>query len=241
MDGNQAVVAAAAGTLMSVANMITVQEYPEYLGINPTDSVFNQLEVRQLMTVLSQATEWSALSILEAISKYGAIPSPEDMEVSIQRLSQFLKHSNPSVCLNAINVLLRYARTGMLQGQQIIDLQNQCLQSVVSLISQHNAPEIQWISLRSLRLIAKIFQGPNPFECIQKNIRLFFVRYNDELYIKLEKIEALALICNRETAIDVVKELAEYCEDVHPTFVRAAIRVIGRIACKIPEAVDFCV
>ena len=41
MDGNQAVVAAAAGTLMSVANMITVQEYPEYLGINPTDSVFN--------------------------------------------------------------------------------------------------------------------------------------------------------------------------------------------------------
>lgn len=87
MDGNQAVVAAAAGTLMSVANTISVQEYPEYLGINPTDSVFNQVEVRQLMTVLSQATEWSALSILEAISKYGAIPSVEDMEVAIQRLS----------------------------------------------------------------------------------------------------------------------------------------------------------
>ena len=90
-------------------------------------------------------------------------------------------------------------------------------------------------------MIAKIFQGPDPFACVQKNIRLFFVRYNDELYIKLEKIEALALICNRETAIDVVKELADYCEDVHPTFVRVEIRVIGRIACKIPEAANFCV
>jgi len=63
--------------------------------------------------VLSQATEWSALSILQAISKYGAIPSSEEAEIAVQRLQPFLRHNNPSVVLNSINVLLRYCNAGV--------------------------------------------------------------------------------------------------------------------------------
>jgi vesicle coat complex subunit len=99
-------------------------------------------------------------------------------------------------------------------------------------VSINQAPEIIWITLRSLRLAAKAFQGESPFQTIQKHIRLFFVRFNDELYVKLEKIEALALICTEESAVEVVKELADYCQDVQPKFVRASIKAIGQIACK---------
>ncbi|CAL6019711.1 Beta_adaptin [Hexamita inflata] len=193
------------------------------------------------MTVLSQATEWSALSILQAISKYGAVPTPDEIEVTIMRLQPFLRHSNPSVCLNGINVLVRYCKAGIMPANTILQLQSECIASIISLIGQNSAPEIQWTALRSLRLIAKGFQGENPFQQIQKNIRLFFVRFNDELYVKLEKIEALALICNIETCVDVVKELSDYCEDVQPKLVRAAIRAIGQIACKINSCADFCV
>lgn len=57
----------------------------------------------------------------------------------------------------------------------------------------------------------------------------------------MEKVEALALITTKETAFEVVKEIAEYCEDVQPKFVRACIRSIGQIACRIPDAADYCV
>lgn len=67
------------------------------------------------------------------------------------------------------------------------------------------------------------------------------MRFNDELYVKLEKVEALALFCSKETANDIVKELKDYCEDVAPEFVRASIAAIGMIACRVPEAADQCV
>lgn len=51
-------------------------------------------------------------------------------------------------------------------------------------------------------------------EQIQKHIRLFFTRYNDELYVKLEKVEALSLVTTEVTASEVVRELSENCEDV---------------------------
>lgn len=67
------------------------------------------------MTVLTQATEWSALSILSAISKFGALPSAEDADVCVQRLQPFLRHANPSAALNAINVMIRYCKADILQ------------------------------------------------------------------------------------------------------------------------------
>lgn len=76
---------------------------------------------------------------------------------------------------------------------------------------------------------------------IDRNIRLFYVRYSDALYVKLEKIEALALITTPNTSSDVIRELSEYCHDVQPRFVRASLRAIGRIACRVPEAADIAV
>eukprot|EP00703_Trepomonas_sp_PC1_P000379 JAP96227.1 Beta adaptin [Trepomonas sp. PC1] len=240
-DGNQAVVASAAGAIISIVNSLPQNEVVQILNCESDSVVFNQQEVSQLLTVLSQATEWAALSILQAISKYGAIPVVEEAPISVQRLQPFLRHQNPTVSLNAINVMIRYCKANILPEDDIVKIQQDCVSAVISLISQNTAPAIQWITLRSLRLIAKAFIGNNPFEQIQKHFRLLFVRFNDELYVKLEKIEALALFCSKETANDVVKELKDYCEDVAPEFVRASIAAIGLIACRIPEAADQCV
>jgi vesicle coat complex subunit len=118
-DGNQAVVAAASAALISITNQLSTLEIQQILQCENEQTIFNAQEVQTLMTVLSQSTEWSALSILSAISKFGTIPDQEEAQICVQRLQPFLRHSNPAVALNAINVMIRYCRAGILQPQDI--------------------------------------------------------------------------------------------------------------------------
>lgn len=243
-DGNQVVVASAAAALVSISHRLTVTQLYSVFGVESDETLFSWDEVSALLTALQACTEWSALSILHAISNNGALPTNYDEADSVvQRLTNFLRHSNPAVSLTTVNLVLRYVYTQppILNQQQCLNSLGLCVGPLVSLIGSSSAPEPAWIALRSIRLVASSFinsYNQNPFT---KQIRILFCKYNDPLYIKLEKIELMSLLADSENCAEVAAELTEYARDVDPAFVRATIRALGAVAVRVPSAADLCV
>lgn len=243
-DGNQAVVAAAASSLVDVATQLSPEQLYGIFGIQDIGMLFNWQEVQALLTALTSSTEWSAMHILTAIANYGQLPlNYEEADATIQRLANFLRHNNPAVSLMTINLVLKYiyADPPILNTEQCYRVQGMCVGPLLSFVGSSTSPESQWIALRCLRLVASAFinqEQENPFS---KQIRLFFVKYNDPLYIKLEKIEMLALLADSQNCQEVVMELSEYARDVDPQFVRASIRALGAVAIRVPTAADLAV
>ena len=65
-----------------------------------------------------------------------------------------------------------------------------------------------------MRLVAGTLQYRDALKRCERNVRLLFPRYNDELYVKVEKLEALAMICTDACVHEVIDELTDACKDV---------------------------
>lgn len=72
-------------------------------------------------------------------------------------------------------------------------------------------------------------------------MRVFFCKYNDPPYLKLQKIEIMVRIANSGNVEQLLAELKEYAMEVDMDFVRRAVRAIGQVAIKIDSAAEKCV
>ncbi|KAI8442034.1 hypothetical protein MSG28_005678 [Choristoneura fumiferana] len=63
-------------------------------------------------------------------------------------------------------------------------------------------------------------------------MRVFFVKYNDPIYVKLEKLDIMIRLASQANIAQVLGELKEYATEVDVDFVRKAVRAIGRCAIK---------
>lgn len=70
-----------------------------------------------------------------------------------------------------------------------------------------------------------------------------FCKFNDPLYLKLEKIEVLVKVVQDSNCESVLNELADYANDMDMDLVQAAVKTIGQIILKIQssKAVSFAV
>lgn len=72
-------------------------------------------------------------------------------------------------------------------------------------------------------------------------MRVFFCKYNDPPYLKLQKIEIMVRIANDRNFDQLLAELKEYAMEVDMDFVRRAVRAIGQVAIKIDSSAEKCV
>lgn len=72
-------------------------------------------------------------------------------------------------------------------------------------------------------------------------MRVFFCKYNDPPYVKLEKLEIMVRIANEKNYEQLLMELKEYALEVDMDFVRRAVKAIGQCAIKIESACEKCV
>lgn len=72
-------------------------------------------------------------------------------------------------------------------------------------------------------------------------MRVFFCKFNDPPYVKLEKLEIMIRIANDSNVDQLLMELKEYALEVDMDFVRRAVKAIGQCAIKIESAKDKCV
>lgn len=104
----------------------------------------------------------------------------------------------------------------------------------VTLIS--SAPEVQYVALRNIDLLLQ--KQP---DILNKEMRVFFCKYNDPPYLKLAKLEIMVRIANDKNVDQLLAELKEYAMEVDMDFVRRAVKAIGQVAIKIESASEKCV
>jgi hypothetical protein len=184
-----------------------------------------------ILSVLPHSTEWCQIQLLDALAKYEPV-SPGDAVMMIDRMTQFLRHSNPAVVIGAFRCILLYLEYDERLPQDTLP---SILPAFLTLLGSSD-PENQFVVLRTLRLFAQKYP-----RVLAKEIRLFFCAYNEPSYVKREKLAILTANCSPSNAALMINELAEYCNSVDVGFVRKTVAVIGEIALSFPECTEKCV
>ena len=95
---------------------------------------------------------------------------------------------------------------------------------------------MQYVALRNINLLLQ--KQP---DILSKEMRVFFCKYNDPSYVKLEKLEIMIRIANEKNFEQLLMELKEYALEVDMDFVRRSVKAIGQCAIKIESACERCV
>ncbi|KAF4674954.1 hypothetical protein FOL46_003400 [Perkinsus olseni] len=188
--------------------------------------------VSNLLLALNECTEWAQVIILDAITMFQPKDSKQAKEM-IERVSARLSHVNSAVVLSAIKVIMKMMEK--LNNTDMIRVMCRRLSApLVTLLSQE--PEIQYIALRNIRLIVQ----KRPI-VLQGEVKVFFCKYNDPIYVKMEKLDVMVMLANERNVDVVVAELVDYANEVDLEFACKAVSSIGRIALKLQAAADVCV
>ncbi len=117
-----------------------------------------------------------------------------------------------------------------------------------------SAPEVQWVALRNINLLLQ--KRP---DILSNEMRVFFCKYNDPPYVKVEKLDIMVRLANEKNMDTLLGELKEwvtrivvflcyaetlrnrYASEVDVDFVRKAVKAIGQTAIKIDSAAERCV
>lgn len=94
---------------------------------------------------------------------------------------------------------------------------------MVTLLSAE--PEIQYVALRNINLVVQkryIFQEPplpltvnsSSPDILKQEMKVFFVKYNDPIYVKMEKLDIMIRLANNNSISQVLSELKEYAAEV---------------------------
>ena len=191
----------------------------------------NSEALTHILSALSSCSEWCQVMLLDALAKYTPI-SKEDASFLIDRLIPLLKNSNPSVVVGAFKCIFLFLDKDSRRPSEIFP---QIIPPFITLVAS-SEPEIQYVVLRTLSLFVHKYP-----KALSKEIRVFFCKFNDPSYVKMEKLDIIITICTQQTAQLVLDELNEYCNAIDVAFVKKAVGCIGQIAMKIPEAAPRCV
>ncbi|KAJ1913511.1 hypothetical protein H4219_005190, partial [Mycoemilia scoparia] len=211
----------------SVAALVEISERSPNIKLKLNMKIANKL-----ISALNECNEWGQVYILESL--LFVIPQEEsDAEIIIERIISRLQHNNSSVVLTAVKVVV-YMMNYISNIEQLKTICKKMSPPLVTLLN--SGPEVQYVTLRNIQLILQ--RWPTVLE---SQLRDFFCKYNDSIYVKLAKLEIIFRLTNESNARIVLSELSEYASEVDVDFARKAVRSIGRIAIKINSVADQCI
>jgi AP-1 complex subunit beta-1 len=135
--------------------------------------------------------------------------------------------------MSAVKVILRYMDEIENQETQRSYFKKLAPPLVTLLNSE---PEIQYVALRNINLIVQ-----KRVKILEHEIKVFFCKYNDPIYVKMEKLEIIIRLASDRNVDQVLLELKEYATEVDVDFVRRSVRAIGRCAIKLDSAAERCI
>ncbi|QLG72583.1 hypothetical protein HG535_0D02910 [Zygotorulaspora mrakii] len=200
----------------------------EIHGVDPSVVSLPKLinsHVSQFLLALNECTEWARITILGALADYSAKDSLEAQDI-IDRVSAHLQHVNPAVVLATIKVIIR--NLPQIQQQNFKAISLKLSSALVSIMS--TPPEMQYVALKNIRIILEKYP-----ELLVKELRIFYVKFNDPLYVKLEKIDIMVRLVdatNLKQCNLLLTELKEYAMEFEPEFVSKSIQGITQLAIK---------
>uniref|UniRef100_A0A8W4F779 AP complex subunit beta n=1 Tax=Sus scrofa TaxID=9823 RepID=A0A8W4F779_PIG len=222
-DSNPMVVANAVAALSEIA-----ESHPSsnLLDLNPQS-------INKLLTALNECTEWGQIFILDCLANYTPKDDREAQSIC-ERVTPRLSHANSAVVLSAVKVLMKFMEMLSKDLDYYGTLLKKLAPPLVTLLSAE--PELQYVALRNINLIVQ--KRP---EILKHEMKVFFVKYNDPIYVKLEKLDIMIRLASQANIAQVLAELKEYATEVDVDFVRKAVRAIGRCAIKVEQSAERCV
>uniref|UniRef100_A0A8C9TJI3 AP complex subunit beta n=1 Tax=Scleropages formosus TaxID=113540 RepID=A0A8C9TJI3_SCLFO len=222
-DSNPMVVANAVAALSEIA-----ESHPNsnLLDLNPQT-------INKLLTALNECTEWGQIFILDCLANYTPRDDRESQSIC-ERVTPRLSHANSAVVLSAVKVLMKFMEMLPKDLDYYGTLLKKLAPPLVTLLSAE--PELQYVALRNINLIVQ--KRP---EILKHEMKVFFVKYNDPIYVKLEKLDIMIRLASQANIAQVLAELKEYATEVDVDFVRKAVRAIGRCAIKVEQSAERCV
>jgi len=104
----------------------------------------------------------------------------------------------PSLKMKVVVILMRYIKNEELEKSLV----KRMAPPLVTLLS--SAPEVQYVALRNINLILQKRK-----DILQNEMRVFFCKYNDPPYVKLEKLDILIKLANNKNVDQLLSELKE--------------------------------
>ncbi|KAJ1413438.1 adaptin N terminal region-domain-containing protein [Ochromonadaceae sp. CCMP2298] len=188
--------------------------------------------LQKLLAALNECTEWGQVFILDSLSAYEPQDSRE-AEGIIERVMPRLQHNNSAVVMSAVKVILRYVDD--VTNQEVVrNVSKKLAPPLVTLLNSE--PEIQYVALRNINLV--VLKQPR---ILEHEIKVFFCKYNDPIYVKMEKLEIIIRLATERNVEQVLLEFKEYATEVDVEFVRRSVRAIGRCAIKLGQATERCI
>jgi AP-2 complex subunit beta-1 len=136
----------------------------------------------KIVQILPDCSEWGQTYILEAMMNY--VPQDtSEAALLAERISPRL--------MNYIS-----------DQKVVTSLCNKLSPPLVTLLSK--GPEIQYLALRNALLILQ--RRP---EVLRNDIRVFFCKYNDPIYVKVTKLELIFMLATERNIKEVLTELSE--------------------------------
>lgn len=225
LDANPMVVSNCVAALNEISNMS---------GHNRFDFLSNPDLANTLLNALNECNEWAQVIILDALSANFKPRDTKEAVTVVDRVTARLSHSNSAVVLSAVRLVI-----GLLDRVGSADVVRSICKKLtgplITLLAE-SEPEVQYIALRNISLIMSKFPS-----VLAGEVKVFFCKYNDPVYVKLEKLEAMIQLVSDKTADSVLSELKEYSSEVDLDFVRKSVRCIGRFAIRVESAADKCV
>ncbi|XP_012253878.2 AP-1 complex subunit beta-1 isoform X2 [Athalia rosae] len=193
----------------------------------------NAQTINKLLTALNECTEWGQVFILDSLANYSPKDDREAQSIC-ERITPRLAHANAAVVLSAVKVLMKLMEMLQSESDFVGTLTKKLAPPLVTLLSSE--PEVQYVALRNINLIVQ--KRP---DILKHEMKVFFVKYNDPIYVKLEKLDIMIRLASQANIAQVLSELKEYATEIDVDFVRKAVRAIGRCAIKVEPSAERCV
>ena len=183
----------------------------------------NENTISPIINALAESNEWVQTVLLDALAKYAPKRSDEAASI-IDRLIPFLKHNNPAVVIGSFKNIFQLIDIAKKSENDIFPL---IIPPFITLVST-GEPEVQFVVLRTLSLFVHKYP-----KALINEIRVFFCKYNDPSYVKMEKLEIINQLCCQKNITLILAELDEYCNSIDIGFVKKSIRTLGKVAIKV--------
>lgn len=226
----------------------------ELAAVDETQTILAALtsQITTMLNAMEECTEWSQVYLLEGIVHYfdqlgkqpGAAPRLQESEKIVSRIVPHLQSTNPAVVLSSVAVVVNFMQafcnpqSGLAPMQQA-DLERRYSQKIgqplVSLVSGLRF-EIRYVVLRNIKVIVQKYK-----ETLVPYLSSFFVKFEDPIYIKLEKIDVMLALATKANADVILSELIEYAQEIDVDLVRKAVRTVGYLAVKLQSITGQCV
>ncbi|KAH7154916.1 adaptin N terminal region-domain-containing protein [Dactylonectria estremocensis] len=216
---------------MVVAN--SVQALSEITETSPETRalVITPMTLKKLLMALNECTEWGRVTILTTLANYQTQDTKESEHIC-ERVAPQFQHVNPSVVLAAVKVVFIHMQS--INPELVRSYLKKMAPPLVTLVASQ--PEVQYVALRNIDLLLQA----KP-DILSKEMRVFFCKYTDPPYLKLQKLEIMVRIANENNYEQLLAELKEYALEVDMDFVKRAVKAIGQVAIKIESASEKCV